>query len=257
MIRFRLVAASALALSSAASAPAFEPNLWGKVPAFPTSCYSNDQFYSQAQIAYDETLPIYKRQYDANEAMDKELSRLDPAAQQTRIMAFLQRDPVNGGRFMQEAAMAGQRAQEIQSEVEGKQQALKSQFETLQSQYKADMAKVDPLWSKFTSASNATVAQLNDLATAFNNAYETQVCAKWWKSSSPFLAYLADFKRYETESWIPYKEFVANGKRKSLDVMGMPSAGYKSPGESEAVMEYLKETQKVFQLRFMAPGQIR
>ena len=257
MIRFRIVAASALVFSLAPTAPAIEQGLWSKVPAFPTSCYSNDQFYEQAGNAYGETLPIYKKQYDANEAIDRELSHLDPAAQQTRIMAFLQKDPMNAGRFMQEAATAGQRAQEIQAEVEGKQKALNARFETLESQYKADMAKVDPLWTKFARASNATVPHLNELAAAFNTAYETQVCAKWWKSSSPFLTYLADFKRYETESWIPYKEFVANGKRKSLDVMGMPSAGYKSPGELEAVMEYLKEAQKVFQLRFVGPAQIR
>ena len=253
MIRFR-TAASLFAWSLLASAPPSAQGLWSKVPPFPTTCFTQDQFYEQAGKAYEETLALYKKQYEENAAIDQRLRDLDAATQQSRMMAFMQKDPMNAGKFMQEAAMAGQRAGDMQADVDAKRKALKEQFETLQSQYKADMAKTDPLWTKFVDAqahgSNATPAKINEYAAAFNAAYENRVCAKWWKTTSPFLPYLADFKRFAVESWIPLEEFVANTKRQSLDIMGIPSAGYKSPGEAQAVGEYLREAQKVFQLRF-------
>ena len=252
MIRSRTVA-SLLTCSLFASAPVSAQNLWSKVPALPTTCFNQDQFFDQAERVYQEVSALARKQTEANAAVGRQLTELDGSTQQARMMAFLQKDPVNAGKFMQDAATAGQRAQELLTDVERKRKALKEQFETLQSQYKADMAKVGPLWTTFQNAtdpgSGVGAAKINEYAAAFNSAYD-QVCAKWWKATNPFLSYLADVRKFEVETFIPYEEFTAKGKRQQFDIMGISSAGYRSPGEAEAVAEYLKEAQKIFQLRF-------
>src|SRR6185295_3871025 len=92
MSRFR-TAANLFACSLFASAPLSAQGLWSKVPAFPTACFTQDQFYEQAGKAYEETAALYKKQYEANTAIDHQLKELDAATQQSRMMAFMQRDP--------------------------------------------------------------------------------------------------------------------------------------------------------------------
>jgi hypothetical protein len=227
------------------------------VPALPTQCFTDDGFFQTAgNVSHDVVLPAYQRQYDANEAIDKQLQALDAGTKQQRMMAFVQKDPMNAGRFIQESQMGAQRSGEMQTEVDNKRKALAERYKTLEAQYKSEFATTtDPLWTKFMNAqapgAEVTVAQVKEYAAAFNAAYE-KLCAKWWRGETPFAAYLRDFKTFEMESPIPLAEFGAKTKRQTLDIMGIPSAGYQSVGEQEAVMDYIKEAQKVYQLRFPA-----
>ncbi len=260
MIRFRTTA-SLLTCSLFASVPVAAQNLWSKVPAFPTTCYNNDQFFSQIDLVGQESAALATRQLQENDAIQQQLKELDGATQQSRLMAFMQKDPMNAGKFMQDVATAGQRAGEMQEDIDAKWKALKDQYAPLESQYKADLAKTDPLWMRFQNAqapgAEVPPAKIKEYAAAFNAAYENQVCAKWWKASSPFVAYLADVKRFELESRVPLGEFGARTKRQNLDIMGIPSAGYKSTAEAEGVLEYVKEAQKISQLRFLGPASYR
>ena len=119
-------AASLLACFLVAAAPASAQDSWGRVPALPTACYNDDHFFETADTAYQEIAAAYRTQYDMNEAIDHQLKELDGAARQQRLMAFLQKDPINGSKFMQEGAMAAQRAGDRQTELDNQRKALAS-----------------------------------------------------------------------------------------------------------------------------------
>ena len=230
---------------------------WSKAPAFPTECYQPATFFDAAQKVMNDLADAIKTQTETNASIKAKLNELDGAAKQQRMMAFLQKDPVNAGKYMQETAAAGHRVHEQEASVASARNALAEGLKRVNAQYASDEAPIKATHKRRMDAVDRVMAgkgkpgEIDALTSEYNAAYE-KFCAKWWGSSSPFLSYLGDQKKHELEVEIPYGDRYAQMEKQQVEIMGLSTSGFKSTAELEAVRRYVATIQDFGQRRRQA-----
>src|ERR1041384_7357808 len=78
---------------------------WSRVPTLPTNCYQKqDQFFEQSDKEWVDLGTASEQQRATNSALSHQVTTMDPATKQARMMAFMQKDPANAAAFMQQGA---------------------------------------------------------------------------------------------------------------------------------------------------------
>jgi hypothetical protein len=233
---------------------------WSRVPTLPTNCYQKqDQFFDQADKAWVDLGHAEEEQRGVNLALGHQLTVMDPATKQSRMMAFLQKDPAKAAALMQQGSSDAAQLPERQKAAENKKKDLQGRVDALKKQYADESAPLIALRLRIDAAAEdamnhgAGVEQRRNviapLVAQYNGAYE-RICAKWWSATtSPFVSYLNDFKQYEVELNIPLGDWVAKQEKDQLDLYGVPTTTYKSTAEMLAVREYLQEARTIYGLR--------
>ena len=244
-----------LPLSSASSAVA--QGAWARVPPLPTACYTKGEtFYDDNVKAQAELEAAINTQRDLNDGLTLKLKELDLTTQQSRMMAFMTKDPAAAAKYAEDAASFGTRQRDAQARLAEKRQAVEEKLKGIQARYVSDAAPLTPLYKAFQDAadngSDVGRARIQALATAYDTAYE-KLCARWWAVTSPYVTYLGELKRMLMEVAVPYGDDFTRWQKTQLDIMGIPSSGFKSTAEMQAVKEYLEAARKVYQHRPTAP----
>src|SRR5688572_1746643 len=245
----------ALLLSIVLVAPLGAQSLWSRVPAFPTACYTkNETFAADVEKARSDLDAAITRQAEVNAAVKAKQQALDMGQQQARMMAFLQKDPVAGRKYM-EAVAAGPEQQTRIAAMSTKRAALQEQWNTAKAEFDTERAALVAMRQKAAEQgeSGGSPARARELTIKHNGAYE-QHCAKWFRDpKSPFLVYLADLKRFLVEDAIPYGESAERTEPLNFQVFGIPATGYRTTATSDAVKEYLEVAGRVFDPRLAEP----
>jgi hypothetical protein len=245
-----------LAFVVLASTTAEGQDPWSRVPPLPQSCYdANPGFVQQLQNISHELTVEMDRQAGINSEITQKSINMDMTEKQQKMMAFMQKNPTEAGKMMQDIAMAGQKSGQDVERLKERTQAFDEQLKSAEKLYATDNAVLDGIQKKYLDAENLALAR--QLAAQYNTEYE-KLCAKWLKSeSSPLLKYLADYKRYLVEEQIPMDEERAQWAKKEFTLYGVPSTGYKSTAVPKAVTDYLGAMITVYGRRNTAPKPVQ
>lgn len=253
-------ALNALACLVTVSLPLAAQDPWSKVPAFPTACYDNSGqgFHGAVSDIRHELVVAGDKQREINSALREKLANLDVSEQQSRMMAFMMKDPATAGAKMQEIALAGQKQQQALERLAQTHSALAEQLEAAEAQYAVEKAALDAIqveYSKVAAAAHSPgdPVRAKQIAARYDAEYQ-KMCAKWLVAeSSPLLKYLASKKSLLIKEQIPGEEERASHEMFQLEVNGIPTAGFKSAGVYTAVVAYLDDVTKVFGRRHSVP----
>ena len=242
------------------TAPLRGQNPWTKVPPNPTSCYEDGTpgFSDQVSSIRHDVFTEKDRQNVINAELRQRLNNMDMMEKQSKMLAFMQRNPTDAGKVMQDIAMAGQQTPEGLERITSRRKALDDQLKAAESQYAQDDALLGGIHRKVNENAPAPGSPGNPVLfrqyTQEYNAQYERVCAKWLMSAaSPLLKYLSDFKRFLQDEQVPTHLETARVAKVELDLYGIPSANYKPTFAHDAVVEYLDAMRKVFTRRQAAP----
>ena len=108
----------ALLLLMVVATPLTAQNPWTRVPAFPTTCYtSGDPFPEQLEAAMAANQDAIGRQEQINHGLNDQLKSMDRSAMQSKMMAYMQKNPAGFQAYMRAAAQDPQVAQDRKSVV--------------------------------------------------------------------------------------------------------------------------------------------
>ena len=253
------IGATLTALLAAAS-PLAAQTVWSSLPALPNACYTKgESFAADAERALASLQERLDRQEAINAAIQAQMTNLSMGEQQTRMIAFLQRDPVAGQRYMQNVSTAGTEVQERTTALSSQRVVLNDRWNEARAKFEEERKPVWALHGKAQSAwhgehgvpANPTLGRR--LSAEHNTAYEAY-CNKWLRSpTSPLLSYLADLKTLLIEEEIPLGERMTESARLSYQVMSIPATGFRSTEPLKAAKEYLDAARKAFEPRLDEP----
>ncbi len=240
----------ALATSLRLAEPPVAQDPWSKVLPFPTSCYDNETpgFVGRLSNISHEIVVASDKQNDINSALRQKIIDMDPSEKQSKMMAFMMKNPSEAGKVMQEIATAGERQTAATERLVQKQSALAAQLRAAEAQYDTDFKPMAAVFAEYMKEADPSgnAARARQLAAEFDAGYERH-CAKYLTAgSSPLLKYLSDYRSFLLEVQIPNDE--ANMKYQKLDfeINGVVSTTFKSTAVQRAVVAYLSQLSTVF-----------
>jgi hypothetical protein len=248
-------AVTVVALSLVA-APLVAQSPWTAVPALPTACYQDrDQFQAQLITAVDANQAALARQEQVNASLQKGLDS-NMAGKQAAMMAYMQKDQAGFQAYMQDIAMNPESLQTATAGRLHRLQAFQTEFDSLKGKYDAEQkSTLDPLAAEVRRmadpGTHGTPAQLASAVAKYNAAYES-LCQRWIVQGN-FPGFLARFKHYMTEDYVPGAMRLDAKNQRSLTVMGVNTREYQSTAPMEAAGKYMDYTRIVFGLRPMKP----
>lgn len=247
---------TALTVLIALSAPAAAQGPWARLPALPTACYTkSDAFDGDGEKLRLDLDAAIGRQEEVNKSLVAKYASLDMMTQQSRLQAFMMKNPEAAGKYLEDQSNMAARMHA--PEIAEKRNASDEKLKTIQAQYVAEAAPLTPLFTRYRDATepaagDAGHARIPEYAAAYDAAYE-RFCGKWWSATSPFVPWLGELKRLLVDAVIPEEDDMARVQKLQLDVMGIPAAGYKSTAELKAVREYLAAARKIYAQRPATP----
>lgn len=182
------------------ASPLLAQNPWNRVPPLPSSCYQKDDSFGEdaARVELEFSAAV-ERQKVVNEEVAQRWTNLDPAQQQVRLTAFMQRNPAGAADAVQQL-QSGFGVQ-VTSYPSGKQpDDFRTELQQLEADYLADgnrlLPNVDP-----ETAGAAAYAR-------YNAAY-VALCHSWIAlgartgSDPRFSGFLARYREFLTREYIP------------------------------------------------------
>lgn len=242
------------------SSPIYAQDPWTRVPALPTACYlENDTFNGRGDtpgdifVAIDAVQVAIARQGDVNAALKKQLSSLDGATKQSRMMEFMTKNPAKAQAAMK--GMSDPTAIRTVGAHSQRRDAFEAEYETIKASYTAEdhriLGPLIPATVWFGANRTMTDAQVMAGMEKFNAAYK-ELCAAWFPTGA-FPAFLARLRSYLIETYIPAEEKVAEGMKTQLEMFGIEAGDYHSLGGMQAVLHYMRFAAKVFGMRQESP----
>ena len=237
--------------------PASGQDPWSRVPAFSKACYTKgDPFGDQVQRALEETQAAIEAQKETNLAARAALDEVDAMTKQTRMNAYMQKNPAVAAQKMQLIAGSGAELQAALSEKQKASAAIEEKWKAVQAQSRKDeeawIGLRDQALAAFDPGSRNR-AQGPGLLAQSNEAYKAY-CQKWFvEPTSPFLGYLAEYKTYLVEKEVVADELAFQGQLVHFEMFGVPLNGFKSTASLEATAQYLKKVDEIFRSRQEEP----
>jgi len=271
--RLLLIGLLILARSAAIAAPAGEEDPWARVPAFPTSCYSEGDPSNEKLAAAEEALSTdIENQKQINDELKNEISSIDPMELASRQQQYMMEHPQEAMALMQRNQQLGQDYSDAQLKSGERRTALDQELEDLDAQYKAALDKAfDPLRAKAKDLDARAqkdlvllgeigygyapwaVKEWNELVVQGNAAYE-RVCAEWWAAPGPYHAWLERYREHLVEGIPINEEADLVGAGFMVQLVGTPERPFKSTATLVAVEEYMERIAAVFSGRTAQPS---
>ena len=239
------------------STPVAAQNPWAKVPALSTSCYSaGDPFTDQIEAAFVANQDAIGRQEQINRGLNDQLKSIAPSVMQTRMMAYMQKDPAGFHAYMKDMAGDPQSVQAAMAADNARLAALNKEFATLIANYSAESkATLDPVAAEMLrvtdAASTAPNAERAAAIAKYNAAY-VAICNKWIVKQN-FPAFFAKFKAYMVENHVPVAESLGLVTKRSMEMAGINTKDYQSTERLQAVSKYIDYIRTVYSLRRRQP----
>ena len=228
-----------------------------KVPAFPEACYSQqDKFLEELEKLSNELQESISTQAETNAALKAKLDELDGGERQSRMIAFMQKDPAAAQKFMQDMA-GGQQVAQQASDLGEKREALRKKVEEADEKWKEAQKPLAPP-PDAREVETSELLALERAAAARYNAGYAKLCPVWFtEPTSPFLEYLADFKRYVVDDATPAAIEFARIVALQFTVFNVPGTGFRAVDDLKAIHEYLGEVRRIFDKRPIGPRETR
>jgi hypothetical protein len=245
----------------AAQTAATDP--WTRVPAMPTSYYSDDGFVDRVNQAYDGVVSDIEKQRKINDELKKNFDQMDQNQKMQRMQAFMMKNPQEAMKTMQAMQAAATTTTggvtaanntKLLQELPG----LKANFTAaLDKTLKPIQARQDEMMKTRTKAISegeigfktpADAAQYAALLQQENSEYE-KVCASYFGTTGTFTNWLASYKEDVVKKMIVAGESNDSAIVTQLSIMDSPTGGYRSTAGLEGVRDYLGKVKDLYSLR--------
>jgi hypothetical protein len=280
------LATAAFAFLSVSTAIAQTPaaaGAWGKVPAFPTTCYQNvdsnqpDPFYAKLEAAKAAVAADIEKQDAINAKIEQAYFTIDPMEMAQRMQQWMMSNPQEAAAYMQAAQAAPAQAAEEVETLQRQQQSQEAAWNSMKKSYDdARIAAYAPAEARrkvlagklghqygsspkdlanpsvaFAQDPSTPKADLNEseLITAVLDEKYKALCPAWWGANGKFHAYMKAQKDWFIRERVPYLEKRDAQKLQMYAMMSTPTETYMSTATLMAVGEYLDLAWKVFSER--------
>ena len=247
-MRLSCVAAASSALVCLfGSASLLAQGAWSKVPAAPTSCFSDDDTFGKtAEAARSELSKEISAQTAYRSELQQKLIAIDPMTQSSRMVAYLQKDPSKAQEYAK--LMGGVGDPSAQEQLNSRRQKLEEDWETHSTDFKSGADDLAPIAERFNTRFEGaqTTPAAKTVMDDYNGKYQKLCEAKIVRG--PMSAWLKDFKTYAQDAAKVEADKESTIKLQA-EVFGVPNAGFKSIAETRQVEEYMRMMIRVYQLR--------
>ena len=247
----------ALLLLMAVAAPLTAQNPWTRVPAFPTTCYtSGDPFPEQLEAAMAANQDAIGRQEQINHGLNDQLKSMDRSAMQSKMMAYMQKNPAGFQAYMQAAAQDPQVAQAAKEAHLARMKGFQQEFDGILANYNAALkTTLDPVFADMLrvtdAASNASNAERAAAVSKYNSTYNA-LCLKWIVRED-FPAFLTKFKGYMVGIYLPSLDGQTAMEKTALEMAGINTSEYQPTDAMQAVARHMEYVRAAFGLRQAKP----
>ena len=269
------LALAALAqVAGAANVPA-AADPWARVPAFPTTCYRNDDpvntRFDPAIEAVDADIARQKKVNDSIRQQQSSTAQADPMEMARRMQEKMMADPQSAMKYMQgQQALVQQGNAEMVAQSD-KENQMKAQAEAVNQRFKAAQhtangpanARWDALKKKLGIAMDSTTpgemgvpewawTEWYAINREWDRAYRA-TCPAFFGAGGQAHAFMQKYRAYLVQERIPYREKLDQGEVAAYAWTDTPAASYKSLATLNAVHDYIAMAQKVFGFRMPGP----
>jgi hypothetical protein len=252
----RHIAAMTFLLLTLAAHESSAQDWWSKIPAFPTACYTNDDpFLTDLEKVANELQEAIYKQEETNSVLKAKLDALDAGERQSRMIAFMQKDPAAAQKVMQDVAAIGAQAGEEVQALSEKREALKKKLQEAEAEWEKAQKPLWPSLEEYRGESDpaGNPAKARAAAARYDAGYQ-KLCPSWFaESGSPFLAYLAAFKQHVENEVTPAAHDHVQTQMLHFTVFGVPGDGFRTVDDLKGIHEYLGEVRNVFNKRLAGP----
>ena len=254
-----------LGWAGAAAAQTAAPDPWTRVPAVPTSYYSDDDFVdrvSKVSVAVSTDIDIQEK---LNAEIKKSFDAMDGMQKAQRMQAYMMKNPQEAMKMMQAMQAAGNTVTAGVSSANTNNTRLEQELATHKTNFSAALDKtLKPLQARqeemiktrtqpkgeagmeFKSA--ADLAQFTALVQQENAEYE-KVCASFFGPKGALTTWLASYKENVAKKMIAAGESNDSVMMAQIAIMDTPTGGYRSTAGLEGVRDYLAKLREVYSLR--------
>ena len=265
----RRYAVLALALLGSARTLGAQTNAddpWNKMPPLPTTCYADHEFSIKLANLYAELGEQKSQQEAINTELGQKAQQLDPMEMVRRLNEFMARDPQKAMKVMQaQAAAAGEVSSGVTSSAEAKE-AREAELAQLSAEFKAAnaegakpfLARQDELVRTSTRpilegaarefTSKAAQDAFDEQVRLQNADYEAR-CAAWYGADGKLRRWLASYRSTVIDPMAKSQEEIDGNIELQMAIMGTSGAGFRSTAQIEAVREYARVVEKLYNLR--------
>jgi len=275
-----VAAALACAPALQAQAPAKPAGPWAKVPALPTACYSGEDKWSErSTAAFDAVVQDRYRQDEINDAIRQSATDsfgADPMAVAQRMQQAMLDDPQNARKMMEQMLERNQRAPAEASAQGAKEQQIENESKVLMKQYESALEKAKGpgnvrleallkkyqpgvtgagmLWLRYGDPGEPAWVrpEAHAVLRQWNEAYAA-ICPAWWGATGKFHAYMKRYKDFLVLERIPFEKQGDAARLEHYRQAGVSTQGWRTTTDYEAVEDYIKMAQSLFDSREIAP----
>ena len=252
-----------LAWTGAATAQTAARDPWSRVPALPTSYYSDDGFIDRVDQAYDAAVSDIEKQAKINAEIRKSFDQMDATQKMQRMQAYMTKNPQEAMKTMQAmqaAATTTTGGVTAANNVKLLEElpVYKTNFNlALDKALKPLQARQEEIVKTRTQAISegemgfktpADAAQYAALVQQENAEYE-KICVSYFGPKGSFTTWLASYKQDVAKNLISAGEGNDSAIVMQLAIMDTPTGGYRSTAGLEGVRDYLGKLKDVYSLR--------
>jgi len=254
-----------LGWAGAAAAQTAAPDPWTRVPAAPTSYYSDDDFVdrvSEVSVALNTDID---KQEKLNAEIKKSFDAMDGMQKAERMQAYMMKNPQEAMKMMQAMQAAGNTLTAGVSSANTNNTKLEQELATHKTNLSAALDKtLKPLQARqeemiktrtqpkgeagMQFKSGADLAQFTALVQQENAEYE-KVCASFFGPKGALTTWLASYKENVAKNMIAAGESSDSVMMAQIAIMDTPTGGYRSTAGLEGVRDYLAKLREVYSVR--------
>lgn len=250
---------------AAAPAQTAAQDPWTRVPATPTSHFSDDDFIGRVDNEYTAINADIQKQSERNAAIKKSFDEMDMTQKMERMRAYMAKNPQEAMKMMQAMQASANATTHGVVSADSNNTRLQQELAAHKTNFNASVDRVvkpiqarqeeliktrtEPVgeggWEFKTAADRA---QFTSLLQQENAEYE-KVCASFFGPKGALTAWLASYKADVAKNMIAAGETADSTVVAQLAIMDTPTGGYRSTAGLEGVRDYLNKLREVYNLR--------
>jgi len=238
---------------------------WTRVPAPPTSYYSDDGFIDRVSKEYEAVVSDIDKQAKVNAELRKSFDQLDATQKMQRMQALITTNPQGAMKMMQAMQASGSNVTAGATSAGTTDAQLIQELPNLKGNFSAALDKaLKPIEARqeemlktrtrpsgeadreFITA--ADQAQFTALVRQENAEYE-KVCASFFGLNGAFTNWLASYKEDVVKKMIAAGETNDSAIVTQMAIMDSPTGGYRSTAGLEGVRDYLGKVKDLYSMR--------
>jgi hypothetical protein len=247
---------------------------FGKVPAFPTACYTqNETFAAKLEAAQEAVRGDDARQAEINLKIEQDFQNIDPMEMASRMQQWMMSNPQEAMKYAQTMQSVGQESQEQLGGLLAEEQKFNEERLSLPTRYQSALkqayapaeARQAALDKKIEAAGQCEGTHggchMTDADWAEHDAIQKQrdtayraTCAQYFGATGVVPGYLKRYRDWLMTKRIPFGQRGADARLAQYAIMNTPTASWQSTDAGEHAVKYMTDAESLYRLRDSEPN---